>query len=312
MKNRKAFLFILLAVFIIVVFENIIIGRNSWAENYQIKAYFLTDSAQTGEIVTLRLDFIIPSACKPSPDLSLEGIEKFDVLSKRVVTGGIEIDLLVDQMDRLEIPSLTIICDDNNQKQVRLHSNPASIEVATTINGKPSAALLMPIKEIVSTSIFKKKQILIITATLLLIVLILAACFLYRRFKRNKSIKAEDAEPPHIKALRDIESLAERSLPDKDRIKQFYFRLSEILREYLGKVRTFDALEMTTNEISKFLTDKLDRRLVENLKKIDFIKFADYPTSNSIIKEDIRFAKEYVNLTTPVETINGTGKTKSV
>ena len=63
----------------------------------------------------------------------------------------------------------------------------------------------------------------------------------------------EPPKPAHQRALMSLDALSEAQLPAQGRWREYYFRLSEILRKYLGERFDFDALECTTEELSECL-----------------------------------------------------------
>jgi len=90
------------------------------------------------------------------------------------------------------------------------------------------------------------------------------------------------AEAPHIIAFRELEALKAEELWQKNQVKQYYSRLTEILRTYLENRYEVNSLELTTRET----LDELRRKgfgkndLFESLGKIltgsDMVKFAKY------------------------------------
>ena len=64
-----------------------------------------------------------------------------------------------------------------------------------------------------------------------------------------------DHRPPEEIALERLRALAASGMLDADDRRPFYFAVSEIVRDYLGRRYGFDALELTTAE----LLEKLER-----------------------------------------------------
>ena len=56
-----------------------------------------------------------------------------------------------------------------------------------------------------------------------------------------------------MRAREALDALRAEDLPGKGRVREFYFRLSEIVRGYLGERYGFDALESTTPELLESL-----------------------------------------------------------
>lgn len=77
-------------------------------------------------------------------------------------------------------------------------------------------------------------------------------------------------EPAHVRALRLLDALQREDLPGKGRAQEYYFRLSEVVRGYLGEVYRFEALESTTPE----LLAALQRRSTPGLPLTELSDFA--------------------------------------
>lgn len=85
--------------------------------------------------------------------------------------------------------------------------------------------------------------------------------------------------PPHERALRQLIELKSRQLWKSGQVKEHYAELSLILREYLESRYNIPALESTTIEILKMLSEmdlpqNLNSRLKEILSGSDLVKYA--------------------------------------
>jgi hypothetical protein len=78
-------------------------------------------------------------------------------------------------------------------------------------------------------------------------------------------------EPLHVRATKALDTLAAENLPAKGEFKSYYFRLSEIVRGYLGELYAFEALESTTPE----LLNALRSRSTPGLPMPDLTTFAE-------------------------------------
>jgi len=128
---------------------------------------------------------------------------------------------------------------------------------------------------------------------------------LIRRFRNTKPghepviIK----EPAHVKAFRSLEKLKEEKLWQKGEVKQYYSRLTEILRQYLEDRYGVYSLEMTTSETLEellktgFRKDDNFQRIKTILNGSDLVKFAKYKPDPS--ENDLHFenAWQFVDLT---------------
>ena len=146
--------------------------------------------------------------------------------------------------------------------------------------------------------------------------------------RRRVEVPWVDPRPAHVIALAALDALQTEQLPAQGKMKEFYFRLSEIVRAYLEKRYGFGALEMTSDEIRAAfrgierdrITAELSRRglspaelqmlvperlsqssaivAVEDfLVETDFVKFADLASSESSADTALRAARGIVELT---------------
>lgn len=100
---------------------------------------------------------------------------------------------------------------------------------------------------------------------------------------RKKSIEEEEEvqrEPAHVIALRELDKLKAQKLWQQEKIKEYYSRLTGIVRKYLENQFSVQAMEETTNEILRDvrlrgLDTKLNMNDLEGLLNLaDLIKFA--------------------------------------
>ncbi|RPD91251.1 hypothetical protein EGM88_14810 [Aureibaculum marinum] len=129
----------------------------------------------------------------------------------------------------------------------------------------------------------------------LLGILLVLAIVLYFVFRKKKTIEEIEAKiPPYDLALKRLKELDNKQLWQKNKIKQYYVELTDIVRSYIERELNIPALESTTNELMETITDfnkssSLDipdttlKKLQKLLKDADLVKFAKYvPLSNEI------------------------------
>jgi len=117
-----------------------------------------------------------------------------------------------------------------------------------------------------------------------LVLLILLLIYIIRKIIRKEPIirKIKPLEPAHVIAYRDLEKLKEKKLWQKDRIKDYYTELTDILRKYLWNRYAIKTLERTSDEIlyslkkSAFYDQELQNLLKEVFNLSDLVKFAKY------------------------------------
>lgn len=87
--------------------------------------------------------------------------------------------------------------------------------------------------------------------------------------------------PPHVRAIQALDKLKEEKIWQHGREKEFYTKITDILRRYIFDRYGINAMEMTSGEILNEIRKETDIASVyENLKQIlsvsDLVKFAKY------------------------------------
>jgi hypothetical protein len=127
----------------------------------------------------------------------------------------------------------------------------------------------------------------------ILVALIWAGIRLIKRLRRKKEgvEEIQIKDPAHVIAFRELEMLREEQLWQKGEIKNYYTRLTEILRHYLENRYRVYSLELTTAETlsalvkTGFKKDNLYNQLRTILTGADLVKFAKYnpePAENDL------------------------------
>jgi hypothetical protein len=117
--------------------------------------------------------------------------------------------------------------------------------------------------------------------------LLAGGIYAYRRARgrKKKPKPAAPAEPPKPEdevALAALEELIRSGPLKRGEFKSHYFRLSEIIKIYIGARYRFDAAESTTREMithleeKRFLVDAQIDRLETLFDKLDLVKFTDH------------------------------------
>jgi len=129
-----------------------------------------------------------------------------------------------------------------------------------------------------------------------------AAFLLWRWWRRRARAAAEPAPPlpPDERFARRLEALAADRLPEQGRAREFFFRLSEAVREYLGALTGVNALDLTTGELLDALSaagdPRLDLgRLRDFSEDADLVKFARFPAGGAECEAGMRYARELLD-----------------
>ena len=118
-------------------------------------------------------------------------------------------------------------------------------------------------------------------------------------------IVARPVAPLHSRALSALDNLSRENLPAQGRIKEFYFRLSEIMRGYLGERYAFDARESTTPELLNALRSRSTpglpfKELSDFAHQSDFVRYAKADVPADDCKVALELAYRIVHGTTAV------------
>jgi hypothetical protein len=123
-----------------------------------------------------------------------------------------------------------------------------------------------------------------IVGGILLIGFTILFIWLFRKIKRKEPVftlrKEKPRKPAHIIALDELEKLKKEKLWQTDRLKEFYTRLTDILRIYIEDRFQIKAMEQTSDEILEAMkkVELEGDAVLENLRQIlklsDLVKFA--------------------------------------
>ncbi len=128
----------------------------------------------------------------------------------------------------------------------------------------------------------------------LLAALLIVGLILYLRSRKKTPEEIEAAIPPYELALMRLKELDAKELWQKNKVKQYYVELTEIVRTYIERELNIPALESTTDELIETVSDfntssALDipeetiSKLNRLLKDADLVKFAKFkPLINEI------------------------------
>lgn len=135
--------------------------------------------------------------------------------------------------------------------------------------------------------------------------LYLLVSYLISVFRDNKpiirKIKVEPKVPAHTRAIQEIEKLREEKSAYGDDPKEYYTRLTDIIREYINERFGFNATEMTSSEILENLSSKEGSGDLKELRYLletsDFVKFAKFCPQLNENDMNLTNAMEFVQST---------------
>ena len=138
-----------------------------------------------------------------------------------------------------------------------------------------------------------------------MIIVVLSAFFYLSMRKKKETAESEEEAvqiPPHIKALEEIERIEGLNLIRDGKVKELYIRVSDVVRNFKGKINGMDAMEMTTGELIESLRKKNGTGLVsleQFLDNCDMVKFAKYMPAQIDIEGLTGRAREIINQDPP-------------
>ncbi|HAN17740.1 MAG: hypothetical protein A2X13_08300 [Bacteroidetes bacterium GWC2_33_15] len=138
-----------------------------------------------------------------------------------------------------------------------------------------------------------------------LAIIVFVIIYIIRKIKRKEPIfrRLKPLEPAHIIALRDLEKLKNDKLWQSEKIKDYYTRLTDILRVYLWNRYAIRTLERTSDEIlqslkiSDFNDEKSFTLLKDIFKTSDLVKFAKFKPLQDENEKCLNGAYEFVDRT---------------
>nr|MBU1328855.1 hypothetical protein [Candidatus Omnitrophota bacterium] len=163
---------------------------------------------------------------------------------------------------------------------------------------------IRPLKDVVEIS--GRFPALLVIA-LILTALVIAA-FIYLKKKKVEEKLSMPPRPAGEIAREALKALKEMKLSEKGMIKEYYIKLSDIIRAYMENRYVIFAMDRTTWELfQEMKSKKIERlhadRINDFLEDCDMVKFAKYTPSQNEMEEAHKKAEEIVEITTPKITI---------
>ena len=139
-----------------------------------------------------------------------------------------------------------------------------------------------------------------------------AALFVLVRRLQRRPDPLPPSIPPHERAYRELEWLLAQLFIDRGELKEFFFHLSRILREYIERQHGLRAPELTTEEFLEEMSTRSPggvspgaapailpehRSLLrEFLERADLVKFARYTPGRDEIESSFEAAKRFIEV----------------
>ena len=143
----------------------------------------------------------------------------------------------------------------------------------------------------------------LVLAVLGTLAVLLLAWALWRWWKnRPKHVVVPPPLPLDVRTRKALDSLRAEDLPSRGHVKDFYFRLSEIIRGYLGERYGFEALECTSSELMASLRRISPPGLPEDalmrfVSESDMVKYARADASPEVCRDALAFGYTLIDKT---------------
>jgi len=284
-KNLLKYLFLLAGLIIQILPAN--------AQLVQLNLKFGKDTIMIGERTSLRLDIISQKGVSlkyfPLKDSLNKEIEILDSTRIRA-NDSISLELTVSSFKPgiYSISGIPLIFNFENSSDTIFSPRLFLTVLAPAIDPQSDIKDIKPILNLP----FRLREILteLLVITAVLIILSILGFLLYRKFRKKQiQEEIEKSLPAHILAYKELDKLKSEKLWENGKTKEFYSRLSDIMRIYLENRFGIQAMELVSSEtINSFKNQKLyEDMVVQMLENIlvtaDLVKFAK---ANPLILEN--------------------------
>jgi len=284
-------------IFVVTLF--LVITANAEPISVSLESSVDTTIATIGDRVHLNVIMRYPAGTRfEFPELR-EKLGEWELLDRNIsepkkIKGGLQqewsLELTVFDTGKVVIPALELqaVNDADSSASLLFQTDEFVVDVISVL--PPGTTEPKDIKP--PFAIRKILPWTIIIFGLLIAAILVGWWIYYRRWKMQQPTTPPDEhylEAPHMTAFRKLEELKSRPYKTEDEIRQYYFRISEILREYLERRFFIKALEMTTREIMDSFHDLdvapgIDVEYKTLFDGLDLVKFAKMiPASSEMI-----------------------------
>ena len=201
------------------------------------------------------------------------------------------------------IPAFTFEFYDANSsedKKYELTTDPIDIQVTSLLGEQRAELKIDDIEDVLEMS--KPASYTWLWALGVVVVTAAGGLWLYLRRKRVKDL-VRIFKPAHELAYERLRALVNEDLVGAGRIKEFYERISDILRHYIEHRFSLRAPERTTEEFlaelanTEVLSATEKQRLGEFLQHCDLVKFAKHNPTTQQIQDTFDLVKDFIEKT---------------
>lgn len=286
------------------------------AQKVEARATINRDTIMVGQSVDIELSMIAPFGFKvewpffqDTITKSIEIIESGEIKKQQYDADSnvfISQNLKVTSFDtgQVVIHPIEIRFSPTVEDSIKftVSTNPLMLQVTTVVADTTTA--FRPIKDVKKQPITFSEVYPWVLGVIGLVGVIALIIYIIMRLSRKNNLGEEIKKskiPPHVTALKELEELKGEKLWQSGLIKEYYSRLTDIVRVYIEMQFDVLAVEMTTDEILegiKPLNFEKDtqNKLAEMLIMADYVKFAKMtptPQENDlVVSQSIDFVNE--------------------
>ena len=266
--------------------------------------------AEVGDIINYTITVnaipeIVPEFLEAGADIQGIGLRIVDMGS----VGPSEIDnrrvwerwykMEADIVGSYIIPPFEIVYSDAMGKEFKLTTAQIFIEVKSSVLSDPNQQFGDDIKDINPLEKIELGFSIYFWIALIIACLLIVALIIFYFYKKKRKNVVHILVPADKVALTALEQLKNIKLLDKGDFREYYFRLSEIFRQYLEMRYKHPAVEMTTEELIPFLSGiNISRELKDIstsvIKRADMAKFAKSSPSFDVATKDWDDVSDFV------------------
>jgi len=267
-----------------------------------------------GDPVEVRIQVAYSSSVVPSSFAPVSPLGEFDVLNVRShepepadagkMTQKHELFVTTFSTGAQTVPPLTLAFKLPDGTPAEVKTEALTIQVKSLLAEKGDEGGLRPLKGFFNFRSYLWVWILLGAGALAGVI------FLVTRRRRKNGVLGHDGppKPPEELAWEAIHALEDSDLLSKGLIKDYYSRLTGLLRAYLEGRFAITAMERTTAELLvEFRNLNLSFEMTGLLRDVfesgDLVKFAKMTPEEDEIEKDLNRVKQFVSQTTPERVI---------
>ncbi len=194
-----------------------------------------------------------------------------------------------------------LVADDGKSPEIKHLSLKGPLITIADVTSSDNTATLADIKQPVELPASYTWLIWLALAVFLVVIALLVLTYIYS--KKQLSAPSIPARPAHEIAMERLNALIAQNLLETGRVKEFYEKLSYIIRLYIEHRYALKAPERTTEEFlqeatnSSELPDMFKDKLREFLMHCDMVKFAKYAPTTDETTRSVDLARNFIEST---------------